>query len=290
MAPRVRAPTWVRESAVEFRVVMKLRESVETVPDARWRRHRSASERPTGFDRSRFVVIPRDECPGILARARIPRHLAGPGTSRARPLPNHQAGDMMSEQSDSASMTREHALSLAARVLIEERLRCLQKFVDRKIDLDDIVLRPTAPDSRRHLFEEACELYWNELNWEQLTDEELYAEGELTEMVFPGSPHPDRCAPPPSRQRRTGSRSRVPRRRARLSPLGREPTRRAPHFAARGRRRPPAPAAGDEDHRRARGSRRVPPVLPHGDRDRAPATLNGRTGRLRIQKPQEEIK
>lgn len=92
----------------------------------------------------------------------------------------------MDQQHESAGSSRDRELALAARVLIAERLRCLQKFVDRQIDLDDIVLRPTAPDSRRHLFEEACELYWNELNWEQLTDEELYAEGELTEMVFPG--------------------------------------------------------------------------------------------------------
>ncbi len=48
------------------------------------------------------------------------------------------------------------------------------------------MLRPTAPDSRKHLFEEACELYWNELNWEQITDEEQTDGGELTEMVFPG--------------------------------------------------------------------------------------------------------
>jgi len=92
----------------------------------------------------------------------------------------------MDQQSEAATSSRDRELALAARVLIAERLRCLQKFVDRQIDLDDIVLKPTAPDSRRHLFEEACELYWNELNWEQLTDEELYAEGELTEMVFPG--------------------------------------------------------------------------------------------------------
>jgi hypothetical protein len=82
------------------------------------------------------------------------------------------------------SRDRDHGL--AARTLIEERLRCLQKFIDREIDLDDIVLKPTAPAARKHLFEEACELYWNELNWEQLTDEELHADGELTEMVFPG--------------------------------------------------------------------------------------------------------
>lgn len=77
-------------------------------------------------------------------------------------------------------------LDLAARTLVEERVRSLRRQVNRELDPDDLVLRPTAPAARRHLFEEACELYWNELNWEQLTHEEVIGEGELTEMVFPG--------------------------------------------------------------------------------------------------------
>jgi hypothetical protein len=75
---------------------------------------------------------------------------------------------------------------LAARVLVEERVRALCRLVDRELDPGDVVLRRTAPASRLHLFEEACELYWNELNWEHLTDEENVGESELTEMVFPG--------------------------------------------------------------------------------------------------------
>lgn len=78
------------------------------------------------------------------------------------------------------------ALALAARTLVHERVRALGRLVDRELDPGDVVLRPTAPDSRKHLFEEACELYWNEMNWEQITDEELTEGGELTEMVFPG--------------------------------------------------------------------------------------------------------
>lgn len=78
------------------------------------------------------------------------------------------------------------AVALAARTLVRERVRALQRLVDRELDPGDVVLRPTAPDSRKHLFEEACELYWNEMNWEQITDEELTDSGELTEMVFPG--------------------------------------------------------------------------------------------------------
>jgi hypothetical protein len=82
--------------------------------------------------------------------------------------------------------TNKRALELASRTLVEERVRSLRRLVRRELDPSDLVLRPTAPAARQHLFEEACELYWNELNWEQLTDEELVAEGEFTEMVFPG--------------------------------------------------------------------------------------------------------
>lgn len=37
-----------------------------------------------------------------------------------------------------------------------------------------------------HLVREAEELYWNELAWEELTDEERVSGGHLTELVFPG--------------------------------------------------------------------------------------------------------
>ena len=36
-----------------------------------------------------------------------------------------------------------------------------------------------------HLRREAEDLYWNELSWEQLTDEEAVAGGRLTELAFP---------------------------------------------------------------------------------------------------------
>jgi hypothetical protein len=78
------------------------------------------------------------------------------------------------------------SLGIAARTLVEERLRGLRKAVGRELAPVDIVIKPARANVRRHLFEEACELYWNELNWEQISDEELVGDGELTEMVFPG--------------------------------------------------------------------------------------------------------
>lgn len=41
-------------------------------------------------------------------------------------------------------------------------------------------------ERRDFLVREAEDLYWNELAWEELTDEEQVAGGHLTELVFPG--------------------------------------------------------------------------------------------------------
>jgi len=44
-----------------------------------------------------------------------------------------------------------------------------------------------APDRRAFLLEEAQELYWNELEWEKLTAEEMAEGGSaLVELTFPG--------------------------------------------------------------------------------------------------------
>lgn len=80
----------------------------------------------------------------------------------------------------------EGEFALAARTLVKERIRGIRKTVGRRLGPGDIVLRPATPEVRQHLFEEACELYWNEMSWEEITDEELIGDDELTEMVFPG--------------------------------------------------------------------------------------------------------
>lgn len=48
--------------------------------------------------------------------------------------------------------------------------------------------RPSGiePERRQFLLEEAEELYWNELEWEKLTAEEMKGGSELVEMAFPG--------------------------------------------------------------------------------------------------------
>ena len=43
-----------------------------------------------------------------------------------------------------------------------------------------------SPDRRKFLLEEAEELFWNELEWEKLTAEEMKGGRELVEFAFPG--------------------------------------------------------------------------------------------------------
>jgi hypothetical protein len=43
-----------------------------------------------------------------------------------------------------------------------------------------------TPDRRKFLLEEAEELFWNELEWEKLTAEEMKGGRELVEFAFPG--------------------------------------------------------------------------------------------------------
>lgn len=45
---------------------------------------------------------------------------------------------------------------------------------------------PLADDARRHLLEDAQDLYWNELEWENLTEEEATDGTPLSELTFPG--------------------------------------------------------------------------------------------------------
>ncbi len=45
---------------------------------------------------------------------------------------------------------------------------------------------PLTPEARAHLRDEAENLYWNELEWEHITDEEALDEGPITQLAFPG--------------------------------------------------------------------------------------------------------
>jgi hypothetical protein len=77
-----------------------------------------------------------------------------------------------------------------------ETLQRGQQFLARRrARLARLIQRPLTPpagsgdlseDRRRFLLEEAEELYWNELSWEQVTEEEGLADSGLVELTFPG--------------------------------------------------------------------------------------------------------
>ena len=46
--------------------------------------------------------------------------------------------------------------------------------------------QPLTADARAYLVEEAQNLYWNDLEWERITDEEALEEGPLVQLAFPG--------------------------------------------------------------------------------------------------------
>ena len=74
-----------------------------------------------------------------------------------------------------------------ASTLLEARRERLERILGRPLAgpapaADD----PLTPEARRYLIGEAESLYWNDLEWEHITDEEALEEGRLTQLTFPG--------------------------------------------------------------------------------------------------------
>lgn len=72
--------------------------------------------------------------------------------------------------------------------LIEGRRSRLARALGRDLAQPEVHDSPLAAESREHLLSEARDLYWNELEWENLTEEEATEAGDepLTELMFPG--------------------------------------------------------------------------------------------------------
>jgi hypothetical protein len=71
------------------------------------------------------------------------------------------------------------------REFVKHRRKRLARLLQRPL----VPPQPSAdltPQSRTFLLEEAEELYWNELSWEQITEEEGLADSGLVEFTFPG--------------------------------------------------------------------------------------------------------
>lgn len=71
--------------------------------------------------------------------------------------------------------------------LLGGRRERLERLLGRTLEAPHTGPRaPLSAKIRAFLKEEAEDLYWNELEWENITDEEQLEGGPLTELAFPG--------------------------------------------------------------------------------------------------------
>lgn len=87
-----------------------------------------------------------------------------------------------------ATMTTTTDMTQRVTTLLEGRRERLERLLGQELEAPQTGPRPPLSDRvRGFLKEEAEDLYWNELAWENITDEEALAGGgSLTELAFPG--------------------------------------------------------------------------------------------------------
>jgi len=74
-----------------------------------------------------------------------------------------------------------------ASTLIRGRRERLERALGRRLGAPVEGSRePLTEDNRAYLKDEAVDLYWNELEWEHITEEEVLDQGRLTSQAFPG--------------------------------------------------------------------------------------------------------
>ena len=83
-------------------------------------------------------------------------------------------------------MSRNAALSTTGQAYVERRRARICGALERPATAAAAGAEPLPPDRLEFMRREGEDLYWNELEWEELTDEEAIPGGHLTEMVFPG--------------------------------------------------------------------------------------------------------
>lgn len=72
-----------------------------------------------------------------------------------------------------------------AQAFIEWRRARIRDAISRPLTPAGATADPLPTEHVEFLRQEAEDLFWNELSWEELTDEERVAGGHLTELVFP---------------------------------------------------------------------------------------------------------
>lgn len=74
-----------------------------------------------------------------------------------------------------------------ASTLLEARRERLERLLGRPLAQPAPgTEEPLTDESRRYLMGEAESLYWNDLEWEHITDEEELEQGRITQLTFPG--------------------------------------------------------------------------------------------------------
>lgn len=78
------------------------------------------------------------------------------------------------------------ANTATAQAQVDARRARIASLLDRPLDPAAAGEAELTDDQFEFLVAEAQDLYFNELAWEELTDEESVSGGHLTELVFPG--------------------------------------------------------------------------------------------------------
>lgn len=74
-----------------------------------------------------------------------------------------------------------------AKTILTGRRERMERILDRKLEPPTAGAdKPISDETRQHLMSEAEDLYWNELEWEHITDEEALEDGPIVELTFPG--------------------------------------------------------------------------------------------------------
>jgi hypothetical protein len=89
-------------------------------------------------------------------------------------------------RSSGVAATSPHCDMDRASTLIVGRRERLTRILGRPLSAPPPSRTVITESSRKHLLEDAQDLYWNELAWEHLTSEEGLGDGALLEMAFPG--------------------------------------------------------------------------------------------------------
>ena len=74
-----------------------------------------------------------------------------------------------------------------AKTILTGRRERMERILDRKLQPPTAGAdEPLSDETRKHLMSEAQDLYWNELEWEHVTEEEALEGGPIVELTFPG--------------------------------------------------------------------------------------------------------